>query len=575
MRRIAPVLAAALVTCLLLPMAASGQELVLRRPEKKLLYFGWGAATPKAIAENLELIEAATPFDGIGITIVESRTVDGKKVSYESQRIYKNEAWKYEYFADSIAYLQNMKPKRLTHNFIRTSTRTGPHDWFSDSYWANVCNNFALMARIARETGLKGLCLDLEDYEDTGHLFAYHPDMGVSYAEAKLKARQRGREWITAIGKEYPDITLFSFFLVSLVYPMSDDVAEIGTRSCALFPAWLNGVYDGLLPEMTMVDGHENMFYRSGDLERIMHATGYFRTHFRQIFAPENLRKALAQTQMAPAIYMDAFFPRDLNDPKNKWNIYPGVTDLGERLRRLQGVLTHCLTVADEYVWTWNERVLWWPKNNLDALNQRVPGINEALRCAKGIREIEALMALQPASPNLLANGGFAATTDDGKTANEDQLRTAVPFWSVYVSKDSPVGTFMPVAAGGPAGGPAAVAADFGQGAVLTSLAEVTPGDFLLLRGRAKLEGCAVGGVTVAWKKNAADWWVWDENKYPVIRASFSAIPGSEWREFKAIVPVPEDITCLGLMLNIGKQRPGNDKITFADLELIRAFGPQ
>ena len=113
------------------------------------------------------------------------------------------------------------------------------------------------MARIAKETGMKGLCLDLEDYKDSGHLFAYNPDMGATYAEAKLKARQRGREWIDAIGKEYPDITLFCFFLVSLVYPMNDDVSEIGSRSCALFPAWLNGVYDGLLPEMTMVDGHE------------------------------------------------------------------------------------------------------------------------------------------------------------------------------------------------------------------------------------------------------------------------------------------------------------------------------
>ncbi len=574
MKRITTVLFAVVSSALLLPMAASAQALTLRRPEKKLLYFGWGAATPKAIAENLADIEATTPFDGIGITIVESRIVDGKKVSYESQRIYKNEAWKYEYFAESIAYLRSLKPKRLTHNFIRTSTRTGPHDWFSDSYWANVCNNFALMARIAKETGMKGLCLDLEDYKDTGHLFAYSPDMGASYADAKLKARQRGREWIDAIGKEYPDITLFSFFLVSLAYPMSDDVSEIGSRSCALFPAWLNGVYDGLLPEMTMVDGHENMFYRSGDFERIMHSTGYFRTNFRQIFAPENLRKALAQTQMAPAIYMDAFFPRDLNDPNNKWNIYPGLTDIGERLRRLQGVLTHCMTVADEYVWTWNERVQWWPKNNLDALNQRVPGINQALRCAKGIREVEAMLAEQPASPSILANGLFTAAADDGKTANEDQLRTATPFWSVYVSKDSPVGTFTPVAAGGPSGEPAAVAAGFAQGCVITSLATVTPGEFLLLRGRAKLEDCAVGDVTVAWKKDAAGWWVWDETKYPLARASLSAVPGSEWREFKALVQVPNEITCLGLMLNIGKQRPGKDKITFADIELLRACTP-
>ena len=125
---------------------------------------------------------------------------------------------------------------------------------------------------------------------------------------------------------------------------------------------------------------------------------------------------------------MDAFFPRDLNDPNNKWNIYPGLTDIGERLRRLQSVLTHCMTVADEYVWTWNERTLWWPKNNIDALNQRVPGINQALRCAKGIREIEAMLAEQPAPPSILPNGLFTAAADDGKTANEDQLRTATPF---------------------------------------------------------------------------------------------------------------------------------------------------
>ena len=125
-----------------------------------------------------------------------------------------------------------------------------------------------------------------------------------------------------------------------------------------------------------------------------------------------------------------------------------------------------------------------------------------------------------------------------------------------------------------PSGGAAAVAADFAQGCVITSLAAVTPGEFLLLRGRAKLEGCAVGDVTVAWKKDAAGWWVWDETKYPLTRASLQTVPGSEWREFKALIQIPNEITCLGLMLNIGKQRPGKDKITFADIELLRVCTP-
>lgn len=548
---------------------SAGAGGALTAPRKKIISLGWAKSTPKDLTENLTLIENGTPYDGMHVHLVGEMTVEGATKKYTSRFPWQHESWPYEAFADSISYLQGLRPNRPLDLFILTTTRSGPHDWLSDEYWAHVCHNFGLIARIARETGCRGIIFDPEDYQDSGHLFAYSPDSGVSYEAMKVKARQRGREWISALGNAYPDMTLFALFWASLVYPFGDNPNDIGNRSCALFPAFLNGVYDALPPGMTIVDGHESYFYRSGDRHRVMHSAGYFRANFRQLIAPENLGRALSQTQMAAAMYLDAFFPATPDDPKNRWDLYPGENDT-TRLRHFRNVLFHCLAATDEYVWTWGERVTWWPQNKADALNQRLPGLNTIMRSVKSVEEAEAVIAAMPAYENLLANGDFETAPAPGEQAKAAKL-PAPAGWNVWdEEREERKGVFYASPGAGGNGSTAMTAAGFVRGGCAIANVAVQPGDILLLRGKARCEENATGEVTAAWKRTATGGWVWDNYQAPLVRASLRAVPGSEWRECKALLMVPDHIEGLGLQLGVGRQRPGQDKIHYDDFEVIR-----
>ena len=59
---------------------------------------------------------------------------------------------------------------RLKHNFIRTNCAAFNGNWFDDEVWKRTLNNYGMMARLAKEAGFEGLCLDLEGYAVTKRL---------------------------------------------------------------------------------------------------------------------------------------------------------------------------------------------------------------------------------------------------------------------------------------------------------------------------------------------------------------------------------------------------------------------
>ena len=131
--------------------------------------------------------------------------------------------------------------------------------------WDAITSNFALMAAIARETGCKGLNIDIENYER--QTFLFNPAMGHSYAETWDKARQRGREFITAIAQEYPDIVIHTFFWLDQSYASADGVTSPYIKSekwiMGLTLPFINGIYDALPETVTIVEGMESFGYRA------------------------------------------------------------------------------------------------------------------------------------------------------------------------------------------------------------------------------------------------------------------------------------------------------------------------
>ena len=207
-------------------------------PQKKLIKFGWDAPTPAYLLKHLDEIENhMTPYDGMSIDLNSStkkKAPPGSKwerAAGSASMMFGDWKWERSFFEREIAELKeaNAKLKYLKHNFINTNSMAvikDKFDWFDDEIWSVITNNFALMASIAKETGCKGLLLDIENYER--QTFLYNPAMKHSYADTWDKVRQRGREFITAITKAYPDITLFTFFWLDQNY---DELNKFGKTS--------------------------------------------------------------------------------------------------------------------------------------------------------------------------------------------------------------------------------------------------------------------------------------------------------------------------------------------------------
>ena len=96
--------------------------------------------------------------------------------------------------------MKNTRFRKFTDNFLRANL--GGSSWTDDRYWKICCGNFALLARIAKETGIKGLAVDPEMYST--RLFTYDPKSGLTPEQAHTAARRRGKEFGRAVFGAFP-----------------------------------------------------------------------------------------------------------------------------------------------------------------------------------------------------------------------------------------------------------------------------------------------------------------------------------------------------------------------------------
>jgi len=202
-------------TLTVISLNASDDIKLWAAPKKKLIEFGWDVPNTDYLRKNIEMMEKGAPYDGICIKVSAEVKKDGKKVSVSGHEIFQNYKWERNWFKPAVDDLKNTKFKRFTDNFIVVTTSPGNVDWFDDAAWENICNNFSIMAWIAKEGNCKGLLFDMEHYSKN-RLFCFNTSDGHDFDETWAKARERGRQFIKAITKEYPDITLFAVYWLDL-----------------------------------------------------------------------------------------------------------------------------------------------------------------------------------------------------------------------------------------------------------------------------------------------------------------------------------------------------------------------
>lgn len=190
-----------------------------------LLLHDWGgrspAATPAFIRENRAFLESL-PFDGVAVYM---RNPDGS--DNVTTTAMTNQRLGYDVISKVLAPLKGVAFTTMTQNFAAVFSAKPP-DFFSD--WSLMIQNFADLARAAREAGLKGITFDNENY--SAH-WSHYPD-GVEYPTKTLReyqdqARIRGRQTMEAMVSQFPDIVVISLHGPYLSEPKAP---------APLFPQW-------------------------------------------------------------------------------------------------------------------------------------------------------------------------------------------------------------------------------------------------------------------------------------------------------------------------------------------------
>ena len=490
--------------------------------------------------------KAQPPAAGVSARRILNSNMIGSKTKYQKLQKITSDGWK--------------------HCFITTALRYGDLDWFNDEHWRVACANYGLMARIACEGGLKGIEFDAEMYADK--LFNYQPYCGKSRHQVWMKARERGRQWITEVQKNYKGITIFCMFLHTLNYETLGTADNNAYSQGNLFVPFLNGILDGLEPETKLIEGNEYYTYKASSKRHFDYALHRERELFNAQVLPENRAKAKAQTYYAPAIYMDAYFFNQTNANAYHKAVYdvmtPGAAwDDPARMKAVYENFPEALRRSDEYVWVYQERCRYWdanPKyldNRLlqDAFPQLLPFMRAA-RSPETLGRYWLERVRKEGVPNLVKGGDF-----------EDDTYKTWHFWQRAPNNHKESGFFI-APQEGVNGSRAIIAKNLGKhgGTFFVKGITVKPNTQYLLYGKIRRTEAGYGALTIMFQQNYG---TWDYNTLtPLINIVPRTMAAGEYQEVMGVFTTPEYINMIGVSCSVVEQRNRHDFVFFDEIGL-------
>lgn len=314
---------------------------------KKLIQWGWDAPSPQYLLENIAEMEKM-PFDGVVIRIPLELPGDEMlaKSMFHGSRIT------YEMVADDIAILQRVPFKTFSDNFVRINLSPSRYDWFAD--FSVPLHNLKIAARVAKESGLKGLVFDIEQYNNTYVLQYPHLDHAASktIAEYAAQVERRAVEIIETINAVYPDITIIIPHGYHAVYKMLEEDGPLEHQEYGLLPSFLSGLTKGASDQTVLIDGYESSYSYTKEVEFLR---GYHVMTSRALAFcpyPDKFRQVW---RGAFAIWLDCKRIWDTDEISNNFRSPDELArDLG-----------FALQTADEYAWLYNQYARFWSQPNV------------------------------------------------------------------------------------------------------------------------------------------------------------------------------------------------------------------
>ena len=320
---------------------------------KKLISFGWGSPDTQYVREHWQQIEEM-PFDGAGIVMPVDRQAwqqgqrrTGNQLGWQ---IMGKKAFHPEDFRVATEDLKAAKWRKVTDNFLpvflSAAQSTIGLNWFDDERWRIVENNFRTLARIASDTGHKGLMLDPEHYNY--NLFNYrdqHRQLDRPFEVYTQKARERGRAVMAAIAAAMPKAVLLSLYGYTLPLLYLKSSQSLPETQYNLLPAFYDGLLEAMPSEAMLVDGYEQAYA--------------FKQHRQFTEGYEQIQEA-AKLSAVPEHYR-----RKVKAGFGLWVDYRKQPNYFTP-EEFQRAVTSALKVSDGYVWIWSETVGFFPPSKIE-----------------------------------------------------------------------------------------------------------------------------------------------------------------------------------------------------------------
>ncbi len=373
--------------------------------EVKFIGTGWDTLrlSPEEVLANAPAF-AESGLDGInlsfstkdasGARLTTDNVLTHTKFTYEAVR-------KYVPVFRKIAANEGLRESLLT---VWWCPRKGDRiPWDDDAGWAVFANNMGVMAKLAKEGGLKGLFLDWEDYSNTRQ-FA-RTDEDPELAETIRFARQRGQEIGRAVFDAFPDVVFFSYWWLSSQSSIAGLLAEERAHALSesVWVAFFNGLLDVMPDGAKLVDGSEHYHLESFRRDFYSSATA-IQIACQGLVAPENRAKYRRAVSASFGHYIDMYVN---TDSSSRWYYGP---EGGSRLEHFRRNVSQSARAASEYVWIYGEKGLFVPLKGCangwisrqKTWEELLPGWQNVIREVKRERA-SSKEALMPKAPPLQA----------------------------------------------------------------------------------------------------------------------------------------------------------------------------
>ena len=326
----------------LVAQAADGAE----HPRAKLIHHGWGNPDTTYVAESWRLI-ADVPFDGTGIHVAVNREAWKRGERSTPNRfgwiVTGPREFRFEDFGAAVGELCAPDAGVLAESFLDVALASSASDpqpsWFDDERWRRIATNFGVISRIAAQCGLRGLIIDPEHYDRS--LFRMSRASGHSFATTAETVRRRGREIMSAIGREHPRAVLLFLFGATLPMRNLEDAGSLENAEYGLLLAFLDGFLEARPPAVRIVDGYEFAYslFDRGEFER----------------ARTTIRRDARRLAADPSRYdrgVDVGFGLWLDYERRLDRFSPDVW---------RETLANAMAVTDRYVWVHSQTVDFYP----------------------------------------------------------------------------------------------------------------------------------------------------------------------------------------------------------------------